>query len=98
MASKGPALASQGRLRADDIFRPGVSSKEHAAGWGLSLARTVLNRLGGSIELSDPKSARFTISIPLASRVAAPVNPTPAAGPVVLFVDDNRSSLSLDFS
>lgn len=48
------------------IFEPFITTKANGSGLGLSIARTLAQRLGGSIEAApvDGRGARFTIRLP----------------------------------
>jgi len=56
-----------------DIFSPGVTSKSSSSGYGLYLARRIISRHGGSIELLDTKGGVvFEIRIASSTRMAKP--------------------------
>lgn len=63
VSDNGPGLDAMQRSQA---FRPFYTSKRGGTGLGLALARKVVARHGGSIELSDGKGpgAEFLISLP----------------------------------
>jgi two-component system CitB family sensor kinase len=64
----GPGVPME---RRGDVFRLGYSTKtdDRQRGYGLTLVARVVDRLGGSVELSpaDSGGARFTVRIPASS-------------------------------
>jgi len=58
----------------ETIFEPFVTTKENGSGLGLSIARTLAQRLGGSIEAlsAESRGACFTIRLPCRSVEAQP--------------------------
>ncbi|PPG10336.1 sensor histidine kinase, partial [Rathayibacter sp. AY1E8] len=68
VSDSGPGVAS-----AADVFARGYSTKESdgfGRGIGLALVQQVVERLGGSIEVSRHVGAVFTVQLPLPARVA----------------------------
>lgn len=50
----------------DQIFYPMVTGTDHGTGLGLSIAQSIMNQLGGLIEVSStPGNTNFTVLIPL---------------------------------
>ncbi|PPH37487.1 histidine kinase [Rathayibacter sp. AY1E3] len=69
VSDSGPGVAS-----AADVFARGYSTKESdgfGRGIGLALVQQVVERLGGSIEVSRHVGAVFTVQLPLPARVAS---------------------------
>jgi len=68
----GPGVPME---RRGDVFRLGYSTKtdDRQRGYGLTLVARVVDRLGGSVELSpaDSGGARFTVRIPASALVEA---------------------------
>lgn len=61
----GPGIDAAVRAR---LFDPFVSGRARGAGLGLAIARRIVERLGGSLELADagPPGAAFALTLPLA--------------------------------
>jgi signal transduction histidine kinase len=84
----------------DRIFEPFFTTKEGGQGLGLSVARGIVGRMGGTIEVqSEPeKGTRFTLRFtPSAAHRAPP--PAPASAPSstgpsvrILFVEDEKQN------
>ncbi len=51
---------------ADSVFDPWVTDKADALGIGLSIAQTIIERLGGHIRMrSTARGARLTVELPV---------------------------------
>ncbi|MGZ6804310.1 MAG: sensor histidine kinase, partial [Nocardioidaceae bacterium] len=66
VADSGPGLPPDA---VEAAFRRGFSTKEEGSagrrGIGLALVAQSVKRLGGTLEVSDPPGARFTVRLPL---------------------------------
>lgn len=73
---------------ADRIFEPFVTTKAPGEGTGLGLwvSRSILDELGGTLELENPgvRGACFAIRLPVAEPPAGATVPAEAAAPVVV--------------
>jgi signal transduction histidine kinase len=80
---RGPGVARSDRRRVFEPFYRGpgaTSSHLHGTGLGLAVTRSVLESLGGTIEIEDGdggRGATFVITL-----LAAPLEPAPAASPI----------------
>jgi heavy metal sensor kinase len=78
VVDSGPGIRPEDRGRVFDRFYRGAPAREAApdgSGLGLSIARTIVERHGGSVRLTDPASGsgcRVEVSLPLQ---AAPTSP-----------------------
>jgi len=63
LTDTGPGIAAENQ---DKIFQPFFTTKATGIGFGLSIARTIVNKHGGSLEVkSEPgKGATFSIRLP----------------------------------
>ena len=84
------------------IFDPVFTTKHTGTGLGLSMARDVMTRIGGSITADDRAQggAVFNLRFPLPRQVSRPAPQPPASRPAVsvsshsiLIVDDYEDSL-----
>jgi signal transduction histidine kinase len=80
---RGPGIGRSDRRRVFEPFYRGPGSGRehlHGAGLGLAVTRSVVESLGGTIEIEDGEGGRgatFVITLP-----AAPPEPAPGAAPI----------------
>jgi two-component system sensor kinase FixL len=67
VVDSGPGFADSVRTQ---LFEPFVSTKPYGMGVGLSICRTIVERHGGRIRISDGLPTRILISLPAAARDA----------------------------
>jgi CheY-like chemotaxis protein len=103
----GNGIAPELLPRVFDMFvqgERGLDRRQGGLGLGLAVARMLVDRHGGTIELSSagPKQGSlFVVRLPAAAEAATnphrelPITPTPVASARVLVVDDNHDALTM---
>ncbi|RPG03017.1 MAG: sensor histidine kinase [Proteobacteria bacterium TMED72] len=72
IGDEGPGIEG---IDVDEIFKPGVTTKEKGSGYGLFLARRILEEHGGSIEVQSSAGggALFMLSLPVLGNPSSPM-------------------------
>ena len=72
IGDEGPGIEG---IDVDEIFKPGVTTKEKGSGYGLFLARRILEEHGGSIEVQSSAGggALFMLSLPVLENPPSPM-------------------------
>src|SRR5688572_18222891 len=72
VSDTGPGLSSND---ADHIFKAFFTTKDHGTGMGLSISRSIVESHGGKLwaKSAEGRGATFQFSLPVGTRVEAPV-------------------------
>lgn len=72
IGDEGPGIEG---IDVDEIFKPGVTTKEKGSGYGLFLARRILEEHGGSIDVQSSAGggALFMLSLPVLGNPPSPM-------------------------
>jgi PAS domain S-box-containing protein len=102
VSDNGRGIAAENLQKIFQLFMQadsGTSSSESGLGIGLTLARSLAEMHGGTIEAASPgvgQGSTFTVRLPMATNVAEPQDEDThgevASGLRVLVIDDNRDS------
>lgn len=100
VADDGVGIPAEDRERIFEAFHQGRRgpSREEGTGLGLTLCRRIVALMGGEMTLQTEVGVGSTFGFTIPVRVAgtpAGVNSSEGADPVVVVVDDDRSSLDL---
>jgi PAS domain S-box-containing protein len=102
VSDNGRGIAAENLQKIFQLFMQadsGTSSSESGLGIGLTLARSLAEMHGGTIDAASPgigRGSTFTVRLPMATNVAEPedeeTHDEVAGGLRVLVIDDNRDS------